>query len=269
MLIEESYKDVATKDGGNMRVFTWHPTVPNYPKAKFPGVVVFSEIYQVTGPVARFAKQIAGQGYIVAAPSSYHEFTGPEPLAYDGPGTDKGNDWKVAKKLAAYDEDAELSVSLLLSLETCNGRIGATGMCLGGHLAYRCALDKRVSAAVCYFATDIHSQTLGAGKNDDSLARAKDIKGELVMIFGKKDNHVPPEGRDLIRKTLHEAGICFSFFEAAWAQHAFIRDEMSKGRYDPGLTKICFEMLLELFNRTLRSDLGPRVGGEQEIEDVC
>jgi hypothetical protein len=50
---------------------------------------------------------------------------------------------------------------------------------------------------------------------------------------------------------------------------AFIRDESSKGRYDPGLTKICFEMLLELFNRTLRSDLGPRVGGEQEIEDVC
>lgn len=136
----------------------------------------------VTGPVARFAKQIAGQGYIVAAPSSYHEFTGPEPLAYDGPGTDKGNDWKVAKKLAAYDEDAELSVSLLLSLETCNGRVGATGMCLGGHLAYRCALDKRVSAAVCYFATDIHSKTLGAGKNDDSLARAKDIKGELIMV---------------------------------------------------------------------------------------
>ncbi|THW08056.1 alpha/beta-hydrolase [Aureobasidium pullulans] len=269
MLIEESYKDVATKNGGSMRIFTWHPTVPNYPKARFPGVVVFSEIYQVTGPVARFAKQIAGQGYIVAAPSSYHEFTGPEPLAYDGPGTDKGNDWKVAKKLAAYDEDAELSVSLLLDLETCNGRIGATGMCLGGHLAYRCALDKRVSAAVCYFATDIHSQTLGAGKKDDSLARAKDIKGELVMIFGKKDNHVPPEGRDLIRKTLHESGICFSFFEAAWAQHAFIRDEMSKGRYDPGLTKICFEILLELFNRTLRSDLGPRVGGEQEIEDVC
>jgi hypothetical protein len=50
---------------------------------------------QVTGPVSRFARQIASQGYIVAAPSSYHEFTGPEPLAYDGPGTDKGNEWKV------------------------------------------------------------------------------------------------------------------------------------------------------------------------------
>jgi dienelactone hydrolase len=51
----------------------------------------------VTGPVARFARQIAGQGYIVAAPSSYHEFTGPEPLAYDVPGTDAGNEWKVKK----------------------------------------------------------------------------------------------------------------------------------------------------------------------------
>ena len=53
--------------------------------------------FVVTGPVARFARQIAGQGYIVAAPSSYHEFTGPEPLAYDGLGTDAGNDWKIKK----------------------------------------------------------------------------------------------------------------------------------------------------------------------------
>lgn len=51
----------------------------------------------MTGPVQRFARQIAGHGYIVAAPSTYHEFTGPEPLAYDVPGTDAGNNWKVEK----------------------------------------------------------------------------------------------------------------------------------------------------------------------------
>lgn len=141
----------------------------------------------VTGPVARFARQIASHGYICAAPSSYHEFTGPEPLAYDGPGTDKGNDWKVAKLVSAYDEDATLAIDTLLALPTCNGRIGTTGMCLGGHLAFRCALDKRVAAAVCYFATDLHGRTLGRGKNDDSLERAGEIKGELVMIFGKSE----------------------------------------------------------------------------------
>lgn len=55
-------------------------------------------------------------------------------------------------------------------------------MCLGGHLAYRCALDARVMASVCYFATDIHSHSLGRGVRDDSLERAGDIKGELVMV---------------------------------------------------------------------------------------
>ncbi|KAI4270784.1 MAG: hypothetical protein L6R38_007017, partial [Xanthoria sp. 2 TBL-2021] len=220
MLIEESHKDVPTKaDGdGSMRIFLFHPKIPNYPHARFPGVVVFSEIYQVTGPVARFARQIAGHGYIVAAPSSYHEFTGPEPLAYDGPGTDEGNAFKIKKKVAAYDEDAELSVSTLLGLPTCNGRVGATGMCLGGHLAFRAAFDKRVAAAVCYFATDIHSHSLGEGKKDDSLERAGEISGEIIMIHGKSDPHVPPSGRDLIRKTLHDKNVVFSFYEIAGAQ---------------------------------------------------
>ena len=95
-----------------------------------------------------------------------------------------------SQKLAAYDEDAELSVTTLLDLPTCNGRIGATGMCLGGHLAYRCALDSRVAATVCYFATDIHSHGLGEGKQDDSLGRAGDIKGELVMVCGLKGRRV-------------------------------------------------------------------------------
>jgi len=81
----------------------------------------------VTGPVARFARQIAGHGYVAAAPSSYHDFAGPEPLAYDGPGTDRGNEWKVQKTLASYDADAKASVDLLLSLPTCTGRIGVTG----------------------------------------------------------------------------------------------------------------------------------------------
>ncbi|DAA79437.1 carboxymethylenebutenolidase [Trichophyton mentagrophytes] len=271
MLVKESTHDVKTTVAGEgqMRIYVFHPTIPGYPSAKFPGVVVFSEIYQVTGPVARFARMIAGQGYICAAPSSYHEFTGPEPLQYNAEDTDNGNKWKITKKLAAYDEDARLCVDYLLSLPTCNGRVGATGMCLGGHLAYRCALDSRIQAAVCYFATDIHSHSLGEGKNDDSLQRAGDIKGELVMIFGKNDNHVPAPGRDLIRSTLHEKGVCFSFYEAAWAQHAFIRDELSKGRYDPALTKVCAEMMFEVFGRTLKVELGEGDGKELVVENVC
>ena len=205
----------------------------------------------------------------MAAPSSFHEFTGPEPLAYDEAGTDAGNRWKVAKELAAYDEDAGLAVSLLLGTRTCNGRVGATGMCLGGHLAFRCALDPRVRAAVCYFATDLHTHSLGRGKGDDSLARARDVKGELAMIFGKADPHVPPAGRDLIRQTLHDAGVEFSFYEVAGAQHAFIRDELSKGRYNPAVAGVCWALLVECFDRRLKCDLGEPSGEQLVVEHVC
>ena len=97
MLINKTHHDVPTSGGTTMRVFVLSPVVPNYPHAKFPGVVVFSEIYQVTGPVERFAGQIASQGYVVACPSSFHEWEGPEAIPYDGEGTDRGNKYKVRR----------------------------------------------------------------------------------------------------------------------------------------------------------------------------
>lgn len=58
---------------------------------------------------------------------------------------------------------------------------------IGGHLAFRAAFDPRVLSSVCFFATDIHSATLGKGKQDDSLAkvRAGELtnNGELIVSF--------------------------------------------------------------------------------------
>jgi hypothetical protein len=42
-------------------------------------------------------------------------------------GTTRGNDFKIEKTLEGYDEDARVTIDYLCSLETCNGRIGATG----------------------------------------------------------------------------------------------------------------------------------------------
>ncbi|KAL0580401.1 hypothetical protein V5O48_001646 [Marasmius crinis-equi] len=292
MLVNKTFHDIQTKldpNGRPIRIFVISPVLKEYPHAKFPGVVVFSEIYQVTGPVERFASQIASQGYVVACPSSYHEFEGPEPISYDTEGTDRGNQYKIEKTVAAYDEDATLSVDLLVSLPNCNGRIAATGMCLGGHLAFRvgiipssllerlfnmsqAAFDPRVLASFCWFATDIHGATLGKGKNDDSLVKVRNGeltgKGELVMVFGKQDTHVPRAGRDLIRQTLEDANVPVTFLEVQ-AQHAFIRDESSKGRYDAALTRSLFGMMMEVFDRTVARDLGPRVVDNKPVEHVC
>jgi len=134
------------------------------------------------------------------------------------------------------------------------------------------AFDPRVLASVCFFATDIHSATLGKGKNDDTLARVRkgDLTGkaELVMIFGKQDTHVPRSGRDLIRSILEDSSISFSFLEVQ-AQHAFIRDEHSKGRWDAALTRSLFSYMMEVFERTVARNLGPKKGRTEEPNHIC
>lgn len=46
-----------------------------------------------------------------------------------------------SQTLESYDADSYKTVDYLLSLPTCTGLIGATGMCLGGHLALRAAVS--------------------------------------------------------------------------------------------------------------------------------
>lgn len=273
MLIKESYEDVPTKFGKTLRIYVYTPTLKNYPNAKFPGVIVYSEIYQVTGPVRRFAQRIASEGYVVVAPAIYHNFVGPEALNYDTKGTDDGNLYKIEKPLESYDEDNKLCCDLLYKLPEFNGKkIGTTGMCLGGHLSFRALLDKRVNCATCFFPTDIHSRTLGKGKNDDSLKRVSEeinAEQEMILIFGTLDTHVPPEGRDLIRTTLRSKNARFTFLELLDAQHAFIRDESSKGRYDAAITASCLSLMFEQFNRVLKSDLGQYVPDNTPPFHVC
>jgi len=88
------------------------------------------------------------------------------------------------------------------------------------------------------------------------------------MIFGKQDTHVPREGRDLIRKELEDANVIVSFLEVQ-AQHAFIRDESSKGRWDAALTRSLFSFMMEVFERTVGRDLGPHDGTLKAVEHVC
>jgi carboxymethylenebutenolidase len=83
---------------------------------------------------------------------------------------------------------------------------------------------------------------------DDSLARIPEIPGELLMVWGKQDPHIPQAGRDLIYKTMTEARTNFCWHEFN-AQHALIRDEGH--RYDAALADIVYSMTFELFHRRL------------------
>src|SRR3954466_15854700 len=146
---DNEFVDVPTPSGP-MRTFLFRPTAPG----KYPGIVLYSEIFQVTGPIRRTAALLAGHGFLVAVPEIYHEF---EPagtvLAYDQAGADRGNALKTSKEIAAYDDDARAMVAFLKSHPQCTGRLGVIGICIGGHLAFRAAMNPDVLAATCFYAT--------------------------------------------------------------------------------------------------------------------
>ncbi|MDH5585495.1 MAG: dienelactone hydrolase family protein [Nitrospirota bacterium] len=88
MLIAETETVDLSTPTGPMRSYIVRPAA----NGRYPGVVLYTEIYQVTEPVRRIAAFLAGHGFVVLIPEVYHEL---EPLGtvlnYDQPDTDRGN----------------------------------------------------------------------------------------------------------------------------------------------------------------------------------
>jgi carboxymethylenebutenolidase len=244
IILDNEHVELSTAYGP-MRTHIFRPVAAG----RYPGIVFYSEIFQVTGPIRRTAAMLAGHGYIVAVPEIYHEFEAAGTvLAYDQAGSDRGNQLKTTKELASYDADARAVLDHLKSREDCTGQLGAMGICIGGHLAFRAAMNPDLRGAACFYATDIHKSGLGKGMKDDSLERAKDIKGELLMVWGRQDPHTPLEGRMTVLARLNEVDVRFSWHEVN-AAHAFMRDEGA--RYDPELAHQLYGVVFDFFHRRL------------------
>ncbi len=244
MIILEEASELTTPTG-TMRTHIVRPVAPG----KYPGILFYSEIFQVTAPIRRTAAMLAGHGYIVAMPEIYHEYEEPGvALAYDQAGSDRGNFLKTHKPLAAYDSDTRACIEHLLGRADCTGMLGAMGICMGGHLAFRAAMNPEIAGTVCFYATDIHTGTLGEGRQDDSFARAGEIKGELLMAWGRQDPHVPVEGRMKVLARLNELNTRLNWHEVNGA-HAFLRDEGA--RYDPEHAHTMMGLVYSFFHRKL------------------
>lgn len=238
MIIYSNEAEDLNTPTGLMRCHIFRPVK----EGKYTVIIFYTEIYQVTQPIRRLASYIAGQGYIVIVPEVYHEYENPGvALEYDKEGTDRGNCLKFEKPVSAYDSDTMSVIEWLKTYPYSNGKIGSMGVCLGGHLALRAALNPEISAAVCFYATNVHDATLGKGQRDDTLKRFKDIKGKVMFTWGKQDPHIPFAGRQLIREALEKAEVQYEWHEFN-AQHAFLRDEGP--RYDPALFQTCMGLVI-------------------------
>ena len=226
-----------------MRLHVARPVV----EGRWPGVLFYSDIYQLGDPILRLANRLAGYGFVVAAPEIFHRI---EPVGTviqpDAIGRLRGNDAARHTELSSYDADARAVLSWLAADSGVSpARLGALGFCIGGHLAFRAALNPEVKASVCVYPTGLQNGQLGCGVAD-SLERSGEIQGALFTIFGTQDPHVPTDARDKIFAVL---GDCRHETFLLDANHTFMRDD--GWRWDPELADQAWAAVITFLKKEL------------------
>jgi len=212
----------------------------------FPLVLCFADIFGNTDAHLRVMRRFAGHGYVVASPEPWHH-----PLA---PGTvldfDKDRDRALACQDIADPAAADAAREALIAhFSSSTSAVCALGFCYGGHLSFRAAaFSPAVKAAACFYGTGLHRDRLG-NTEATTLSRAADIKGEVLLVWGRDDPHIPADGRARIHRALDGGDVRFET-RLYDAEHAFARD--IGPRYDPEATDLAFDATLALFARATR-----------------
>jgi carboxymethylenebutenolidase len=241
VVVERQYIDIPVGERA-MRTFVAAPRTAG----PHPAVVFYTDIFQLTESSLRWAVRLAGYGFLVAVPEIYHRI---EPagtvLGFDDEGKERGQSDAEATAVADFDEDVAAALG---HLDAHASSLGAAGHCTGGHLAFRAAFDPRVKATACWYPTGLHDGKLGKDPDAGSLARAAEIEGELLLVWGTRDPHTPEAGRETVRAGLEASNVRFKWSEYD-AEHAFGRDVGE--RYDPEATDAAFAETVALFRAYL------------------
>jgi carboxymethylenebutenolidase len=231
VVVSREYVDVPVGDR-RRRTFVAAPRA----EGPHPGIVFYSDIFQLTESTLRTARQLAALGFVVAVPEIYPrtDLAG-KALEFDDAGKADGLRGAAETTTAQFDSD-RVAVLDHLQQRAGVGELFAAGFCIGGHLAFRAALDGRVAATVCFYPTGLQNGALGAD-DPGSLARAAEVHGRLMVIFGSRDPHVPADARVSTIQALYAAGLQdLEVHVYRGGEHAFMRD--IGARHDPELTDL-------------------------------
>ncbi len=237
--------DVATPDGRLLRCAVVTP-VASAPAGPWPAVLAYSDIFQLTPPHLRICQRLAGYGFVVVAPEIFGRVL-PAGRALDFEADRQlALDTTEHLTLADFDGDRRAVLAWMQTHPAIDPeRLLACGWCIGGHLAFRAALEPVIKATACFYATGLHSDTVGGAHGTaPSLAAAAQIRGPLLLVWGTRDPHIPRDGRTKIHRALEDAGTDFHV-RTHDAEHTFMRDEGA--RHDPRATDRAFRDMLETF----------------------
>jgi len=203
--IEEAEVDVKTPDGTTDAYFV-HPG-----EGKYPGVLMWPDIYGLRPAFRQMARRLAGAGYAVLVPNPFYRTkrapTAPENPDFNDPATRNAmmslagsvTPAMVVADGTAYVEwlDAQPSVDR-------KRKMGAIGYCMTGPATLRvaAALPERIGAGASF-----HGGGLVTDKADSPHLLIPKIRAQYLIAIAESDDKRQPEAKTVLREAFAKASV--------------------------------------------------------------
>jgi carboxymethylenebutenolidase len=232
MEITSAYVQLSVNDGTTMRAWMAQPKE----QGAHPGLLVFQEAFGVNAHIRDIAGRFAREGFVAVAPELFHR-TG---AGFDGRYDDFPSTVPHMKAL----NDASMGTDLRAAHDWVRGSIGAElpifaiGYCMGGRAAFLAALTLPLAGAISYYGGGIAPNATNPGL----LGRASGIQAPLLLFWGGRDKHIPPEQVRAVTDALRTVGKNFVSVEISNADHAFFCD--ARASYSPAAALLAWPLTL-------------------------
>jgi carboxymethylenebutenolidase len=214
-------------------------------QGKFPAVIVIMEAFGLNDHIKDVTERIAAEGYVAVAPDLYYRES-PNVVGYNQLQEAIG----LMQRLDADKVVVDLQ-SVITHLKTqtfvIGDRIGITGFCMGGTIAFMsaCKFPTDIKAAVPFYGGSIANDAPTAPLN-----AAGDLQAPILCFFGEKDPYIPLSQVKKIEDRLRTLGKSFEVKVYANADHGFFCDE--RASYHPEAAQDAWEKTKSWFAKYLQ-----------------
>jgi carboxymethylenebutenolidase len=232
MEISGEYVQLSVSDGTTMRAWTSRPKE----EGRHPGLLVFQEAFGVNAHIRDIAGRFAREGFVTVAPELFHR-TG---AGFDG----RYDDFPSAVPHMKALNDASMAADQRAAFDWLRGAIGeelpifAIGYCMGGRAAFLAAITLPLAGTISYYGGGIAPNATNPGL----LGRVSGIRAPLLLFWGGRDKHIPPEQVRAVTDALRAAGKNFVNVEISNADHAFFCD--ARASYSPAAALLAWPLTL-------------------------
>ncbi|TQL95167.1 carboxymethylenebutenolidase [Actinoallomurus bryophytorum] len=161
--------------GGAYDLTVWPPD-----RGSGPGVLLIPEIFGVSDYIEAVAEDLAGLGYVVAAPDLFWRLHPGWRAAHDEEGVRSSLELAQRFDFEQGVADSAAGLRHLTDLPEVGGEVGIVGFCLGGSIGYFLAAQNAAAAVVSFYGSAV----------PDRLELLDAIERPLQFHFGGDDPYI-------------------------------------------------------------------------------